>query len=156
MKRAILAASAAVLASVTAAPAVTVTLSITTDAFPNETSWQFETDPGGVPVASGPATPYAGNTTVTETFDFGPDDYTFTIFDSFGDGLIFGENGTWSLSFQGTTIVSPTGGDFGSSESVDFTLEQEAAVVPLPAGLPLMLAGLAGLGLLARRRAGTG
>ena len=92
---------------------------------------------------------------MTETFDFGPDDYTFTILDSFGDGIGTG-SGTWSLSFQGTMIVSPTNGNFGSSESVDFTLEQESSVVPLPAGLPLMLAGLAGLGLLARRRAGTG
>lgn len=155
MKQTILAASAAVLGSLTAASAATVTLSITTDSFPEETSWQFETDPGGVLVASGPTTPYSGNTTVTETFDFEPDDYTFTMFDSFGDGLCctFGD-GTWSLSFQGTTIVSPTGGEFGSSEAVDFTVAEDSTVIPLPAGLPLLLTGLGGLVLLARRRHG--
>ncbi len=43
--------------------------------------------------------------------------------------------------------------DFGGSDPRSFRLEgEEVSHVPLPAALPLLLAGLAGLGFVSRRR----
>ncbi|RFU12031.1 hypothetical protein DZD18_14085 [Rhodobacteraceae bacterium W635] len=128
--RTIFVALVAIFASVTVVSAETVFLRIETDALSNETSWQFETA-GGVTVASGPDTDYPGETTVTETLDLDPGDYTFTMLDSFGDGICCDVgNGTWFLSFQGTTITSPSNGEFGLSESVDFTIAEPADTTP--------------------------
>jgi hypothetical protein len=129
MLRTIFAAMAAISAFVTAVSAESVTLTVTTGIFPSENSWQLQTDPGGVTVASGPSSPYSvSNNVYTETLDLAPGDYTFTMLDSFGDGM---NGGTWALSFQGTTITSPANGqNFGSSESVAFTIAGTVDTMP--------------------------
>ncbi|XLS29353.1 M43 family zinc metalloprotease [Flavobacteriaceae bacterium M23B6Z8] len=97
-----------------------VTLSITFDNYPNETSWVL-TDAGGATVASGGT--YGSEpdgSTLTEEICLPDGCYTFTINDSFSDGICcaFG-NGSYSLtSADGTVLAS--GGDFGASESTDF------------------------------------
>ncbi|MEM6718355.1 MAG: M43 family zinc metalloprotease [Bacteroidota bacterium] len=96
-----------------------VTLSITFDNYPEETSWSLVTD-GGTSVAS--ASYSAANpdgSTVTEIFCLPNDCYTFVINDSYGDGICcsFG-SGSYTLTGPDGVIVS--GGSFGSSETTDF------------------------------------
>ena len=45
--------------------------------------------------------------------------FNFTMTDSFGDGLQYGQ-GDWSLSWANFTWISPTSGDYGSFESIQF------------------------------------
>ena len=97
-----------------------VTLSLTLDNFPNETSWIL-TDASGTTVASGGT--YGSEpdgSTITEEFCLPDGCYSFTINDSVGDGICCGfGNGSYSLTdASGNVIV--TGGDFGSSETTDF------------------------------------
>ncbi len=99
-----------------------LTLTITLDNYPEETSWSVTS--GGSTVASGSySTANADGSTVTESINGLADgDYTFTINDAYGDGICcsYG-NGSYALSSGGTTIAS--GGSFGSSESSTFCVE---------------------------------
>lgn len=47
-------------------------------------------------------------------------DYTFTLTDSFGDGLSFPANGSYTLTVNGIEKASG-GGNFGSADSTEFT-----------------------------------
>ncbi|WP_128755379.1 fibronectin type III domain-containing protein [Aquimarina sediminis] len=100
-----------------------LTLSITFDNYPQETSWTV-VDAAGTTVASNNySTANPDGSTVTETISgLVAGDYTFTIFDSFGDGICcsYG-NGSYTLSSSAGTIVS--GGDFASSEATGFCAE---------------------------------
>ena len=61
------------------------------------------------------------DTNTQYNFDFGcldtEDCYTFTVFDSFGDGM---NGGTYNVTFGEDTFESPSNGDFGSQESIQF------------------------------------
>ena len=50
-----------------------------------------------------------------------PGDYTFTITDSYGDGLSYPANGTVNLTYNGAVLYSVTG-DFGGSASGSFSI----------------------------------
>ncbi|MEM9548884.1 MAG: zinc-dependent metalloprotease [Bacteroidota bacterium] len=94
-----------------------LTLKITTDNYPGETTWTVTS--GGNTVASGG--PYTSqNTTYTESICLVDGCYDFTINDSYGDGICCGYgNGSYTLtSSGGNTIV--TGGAFGASETTSF------------------------------------
>ncbi|MGH1387436.1 M43 family zinc metalloprotease [Kordia sp.] len=96
-----------------------VTLTITFDNYPEETSWSLVTD-GGTTVASQNYTnAQADGSTITETFCLPDDCYTFTINDAYGDGICcsFG-NGSYTLTGPNGEIKS--GGSFTSSEGTDF------------------------------------
>ncbi len=98
-----------------------VTLSITLDNYPEETSWTI-TNSSGVVVASGGT--YGSSpdgSTITESICLADGCYTFTINDSFGDGICcsYG-NGSYSLVNGGTGLAS--GGSFGASESTNFCI----------------------------------
>lgn len=70
-------------------------------------------------------------------------DWTFHSIKSAGDTII-SDNPEFFASF------SSDDRPFYNSDSVSY--QSGASVVPLPAGLPLLLAGLAGFGVLARRK----
>ncbi|WP_421419182.1 endonuclease [Pseudoalteromonas lipolytica] len=95
-----------------------VALTLTTDNYGEETSWQITNAQGGT-VASGGS--YAANTNYNEQACLVDGDYTFTIFDSYGDGMCcsFG-NGSYSLSLGQTVLAS--GASFQSSEATPFSL----------------------------------
>ncbi|MFY9242711.1 MAG: hypothetical protein WAO74_06760 [Polaribacter sp.] len=99
---------------------VTATLAINFDGYGSETSWVITDSLGGV-VASKAAGTYAdGQATASETITLcAGRDFTFTINDSFGDGLSFPANGTYSLTIGGVVKASG-GGDFGSTEATAF------------------------------------
>ncbi len=104
------------------ATTTTVQISILTDDYGSETSWVFE-DENGNNIASGGS--YSNNTLYTSYADVEPGQcYTFTIFDSYGDGICcsYGE-GYYQITSNG--VVLAEGGQFGSEESKNIkTAEQ--------------------------------
>ncbi len=94
-------------------------LNITFDAYPGETSWQITDVDGGL-VASGDD--YGAQTSYSEDLCFCPGIYTFTIFDSFGDGICcaYGD-GSYEIVYNGDVLIS--GGEFGADESQNFTID---------------------------------
>ena len=92
-----------------------IIISITTDDYPSETSWQLvDQNGGGWSISPGDLT----NPNTTYTYSYCVPDancYTFTIFDSFGDGICctWG-NGSYYVSYGGTTVAS--GGSFAGSD----------------------------------------
>lgn len=96
-----------------------VTVTVTTDNYPSETSWTIK-DSDGTTVASGGS--YSSQGTAYNTTACLPDGcYTFTINDSYGDGLCcsYG-NGSYSVTGPDGSVAS--GGSFSSSESTEFCL----------------------------------
>lgn len=96
-----------------------VTISITFDNYPEETSWTLIND-NGTSIASGTySKSNADGSTVSETLCLPNDCYTFTINDAYGDGICcsYG-NGSYSITGPDGSIKS--GGSFGASEATDF------------------------------------
>ncbi|MCF7561161.1 hypothetical protein L3X39_10980 [Sabulilitoribacter multivorans] len=97
---------------------VTATLDIIFDGYGSEVTWDITDSLGGVVVSGGG---YAdGQATASESITLcAGRDYTFTIYDSFGDGLSFPANGTYTLTLGGSVKASG-GGNYGASESTAF------------------------------------
>mgnify|MGYP001794496856 FL=1 len=109
------------------APSGNLTLTITFDNYPEETSWQVTNAGGSVVASNSYSTANPDGSTVNETISLADGDYTFTINDAFGDGICcqFG-NGSYTLTDAGNgTIVS--GGSFTSSEATTFCLGNRSA-----------------------------
>ena len=95
-------------------------IEIMTDDWATETSWQITNSNGeivfSVPMVSDAPTDF---TVYNWEIELVPDDYTFTIFDTFGDGICCGYGeGYYNLSLFGNVFAS--GGEFGTEESVSF------------------------------------
>lgn len=98
-------------------------LSITFDNYPEETGWNLKNSAGTVIDSQDYSSSNADGSTVTKTFSgLTTGDYTFTITDKYGDGFCcsYG-SGSYTLSNDEGTLM--TGGDFGSSESTGFCIE---------------------------------
>lgn len=97
-----------------------VTLTILLDSYPSETSWNITNADNNV-VASGSGYSGAGST-VTEVIALDPGNYTFTMIDSFGDGICcaYG-NGMYELTDASNNVLA-AGGEFASQESTPFTI----------------------------------
>ncbi len=99
-----------------------VTLSLTFDNYPEETSWTLK-DANNATIASGGTYPnQPDGSTITQTFCLEDGCYDFTINDAYGDGICcsYG-NGSYSLTdVNGTTLAS--GGSFTSSETTNFCI----------------------------------
>ncbi|MEA1873996.1 MAG: T9SS type A sorting domain-containing protein [Bacteroidota bacterium] len=94
-----------------------LTVDLTTDNYPQETSWDIVDNTTGFTIASSPEYDNSGN--YVETFCIlSTSCYTFTIYDAYGDGICcsYG-NGSYTISVDGNEVGS--GGSFGNSESVD-------------------------------------
>ncbi|ELR70644.1 hypothetical protein C900_03625 [Fulvivirga imtechensis AK7] len=106
-----------------------VTLTLVLDNYPAETSWSVTS--GGSTVASGSGYSTKGGT-VTETFNVGAGAYTFTINDSYGDGICcsYG-NGSYTLRDANNNVIA-SGGNFGSTESVNYCTEGGTADTQAP------------------------
>ena len=104
------------------ASCTSVTLTIKLDNYPEETSWNIK-DASGTTVASGGpygSSPDGGTITANDCLPAGT--YTFTIQDSYGDGICcnYG-NGSYTLkNAAGTTLAS--GGSFSSSATHTFSV----------------------------------
>lgn len=96
-----------------------VTLNLITDNYASETSWTLSGPSGTVATGSG----YANNTSYSETFCLPDGCYTFTINDTYGDGICcaYG-SGSYSLTNDGTGASLGSGGNFTFSATEDFCL----------------------------------
>ena len=96
-----------------------VFISIQTDQYGNETSWEITTS-GGQLVESGGN--YDSNSEYDIVVGLEDGDYTFTIYDSYGDGMCcaYGQ-GSYSVELEDGTVIA-SGGEFESSESTDFII----------------------------------
>ena len=105
-----------------------VTLTILLDNYPSETSWNI-TNADNVAVASGSGYSGAGST-VTEVIALDPGDYTFTIFDSFGDGICCAYGaGEYTLTDASNNVLA-AGGEFASQDSTPFTISGDGGTTP--------------------------
>ncbi len=87
------------------------TLQLLTDNFPSETSWDVTDDQGTIYLFG----------TVNDTVFCLPDTncYTFTIYDTFGDGICCTQGqGAYTVIVDADTVAQ--GGDFGHNESIMF------------------------------------
>jgi len=91
-------------------------MDITTDDFPEETTWSVTKGCSDEVIFAGGSYTDA-NTEYTESVCLPPAQYTFTISDSYGDGIL--GNGKYSLSFGGE-IISESEGQFDYEESFFF------------------------------------
>lgn len=93
----------------------TVKVTVTTDRYGNENSWEIK-DASGTVVMSGNG--FGNSQTYTSSKELSGC-YTFTIKDSYGDGMCctYG-NGSYKLEVNGNVVKS--GGSFSSSESTEF------------------------------------
>ncbi len=102
----------------------TTILTLVTDHYGHEISWTLTGS--GTVIASGAC--YPNNTTITETFELPDGEYTFTIYDSYGDGICcdYGE-GSYTLENGGEEITS--GGEYGNEETFTFCIDTEGVVM---------------------------
>lgn len=93
-------------------------LTINTDQYPAETTWELTDEQGGTVATGGPYS--TANGTETKTFCLPIECYTFTIFDEYSDGICCGYgNGSYQIVDPwGAVVVS--GAEFGASEASNF------------------------------------
>ena len=98
-----------------------VTLTLVVDNYPEETSWTITDDQGGTVASGGTYNSTPDGSTVIETSCLAAGCYTFTINDTYGDGICcsYG-NGSYTLTDGSSTLAS--GGSFGSSEATNFCI----------------------------------
>lgn len=94
------------------------TLTLNTDNYGYETSWSLN-DSDNSEISSGSG--YRSNRAYTESFCLNNGEYTFTINDSYGDGICCGYgNGAYEISADGAVLAN--GGEFNASEVKTFTI----------------------------------
>lgn len=107
-------------------PCNNVLVSVTTDRWGSETSWQITDDMGAIVASDGPYEDLPSNDdlpTINTTVNLDDGCYTFTIFDSYGDGMDVGSY----IVTCGALIHAQGGGDLADgnmSESTDFCVNQ--------------------------------
>jgi len=103
-----------------------VIISITFDNYPEETAWVLTDDSGTVIGQGGTYGNQPDGSTISVSGCLEDGCYTFTISDTYGDGICctYG-NGSYSISVDGAVVE--TGGSFSDSESRTFCLGDEVA-----------------------------
>lgn len=96
-----------------------VVISITPDNYPTEVSWNLK-DNGGLTLASGTGSGLASGVTFTTSVCVDSSKcLTFSIFDSFGDGICCAYGaGSYSVTYDGTQVAS--GGNYTTQEITSF------------------------------------
>lgn len=98
----------------------TVTLEIIFDDFASETGYEITDSLGSIIASANPETWSDGDTSAIENISLCANrDYTFTITDSFGDGITYPNTGSYSLRIGDETKASGSG-NFEASKSTDF------------------------------------
>ena len=104
-----------------AAACTATTLTITFDNYPEETSWDIKDGSGNVVFSGGTYGSQADGSTLTIPNCLSTGCYTFTMKDSYGDGMCcsYG-NGSYSLTEDSNGNVLASGGSFTSSDATNF------------------------------------
>ncbi len=115
-------------------PYTSVNLSIKFDNYPEETAWELYDASFNV-IASGgisgttitgyAALGFADQSTFSTDFCLESGDYTFVIYDDYGDGMYTSASvqGNYALKLQDGTILAQGGGNFGSFQDTAFTIQ---------------------------------
>lgn len=103
-----------------------VRLNILFDGYPDETSWELYDSSNNLIESggygpSGNVVGYSG-TSFTTFLCLPTGSYTFIIYDTWGDGLSFPNDGSYSLSLLDGTVLLSGGGNFGSFSVHPFTI----------------------------------
>lgn len=105
-----------------------VNLALTLDCWGSETTWQVMDVNSTIVTQGGPYSDDIGGEIINEQMCLNPACYTFTIFDSYGDGLNgasiaqCGIDGTYAISQNGDILASiiAANSDFGNEETNNF------------------------------------
>ncbi len=127
-------------------PCTDVQLSITTDCWGGEVSWDIR-DVNNLIIASVSGGTYGNQQTYTWSSCLDNGCYTFNIYDSFGDGMngssysSCGVNGDYSIAnlLEGTTLVQMGNANYGSGTSHTFCVESLPPDNPDPQPVPCAL-----------------
>jgi len=100
---------------------VVVTLSLTFDNYPEETSWVIKDDSGATVDSGGTYASQADGATLNVNVDLPNGCYSFTINDTYGDGMCcsYG-SGSYILTNTSNMSTLASGGSFTSSETTSF------------------------------------
>jgi len=99
-----------------------IVLNINFDDYGSETTWDIKDNSDNSTVFSGG--PYTNtDTTYQEIMTLLGGEYTFTIYDAYGDGICcnYGE-GSYTLDLSGCPLNIVTGGSFAASQSTTFSI----------------------------------
>ncbi len=108
-----------------------VHLTLLTDDWAQETSWEFKDSSNTIIASGGPYTETVDdNTTFEESFNVSLGEcYTFEIFDAADDGICCGfGDGLYSLKTDDGTIILDGGGEFSSSELTEMSITAPLSV----------------------------
>lgn len=109
-----------------------VKLSMAFDSYPEETAWELYDSntlllsSDGFDAAGTSITGFPGQTTYTNYFCLAPGNYTFVVYDAYGDGMYTSATvqGTYSLkSVDDTVTYLIGGGNFGTTSVHEFTIQ---------------------------------
>jgi hypothetical protein len=116
------------------------TLSITFDNYPEETSWDIKDSNGTVVFSGGTYASQADGSTLNIPLCVDTGCYTFTIYDSYGDGICcsYG-NGSYTYTKDSDGTVLASGASFTSSDATDFCVGT-AAFAQFTAAEPVNIA----------------
>ncbi len=126
-------------------------LNIVFDSYPGDIAWELRDSYGVIKAFDRDFDESYAGTTILYRLGLQRvgSDWTFSISDSFGDGLCCdGGAGGYSLLYN-SSVLYESDGQFGSGESVAFTIPN---AVPVPAAAWLFGSALAGLGWMRRRQ----
>ena len=105
-----------------------IDVDITFDDYPGEISWTITDDGGQDVYLSGPYSSLGAGSTILERVCLVEGCYTFTINDSYGDGLCCGAGtGSYSVTSDELGVIA-TGSEFSFSESAEFCVSLSVAV----------------------------
>ena len=105
-----------------------ITLNLTLDDFPEETTWALLDDNDVAIFSGGPYQNEGG--LISETWCLDPDAcYVFSIQDAYGDGICCGEgNGSYEIITDTGIILANSSGNFGSEEELAFCATFQCAL----------------------------
>jgi hypothetical protein len=99
-----------------------VTLAIVFDGYASEIGWTLTQNPSTVLATVAPTAYADGLGTFSQNFCLPAGSYTFTIVDTYGDGLSYPSNGTYKITHNNGTVLVTGGGDFGTGMTHTFTV----------------------------------
>lgn len=110
-------------------------LALTTDNYGSETTWEVTDGSSNILSSGGPYTDINGGQTYNEQICLAPGCYTFTIYDTYGDGMSDGSpDGSFTLTGNsGTTTyaqLAASGANFGTEQSFQFCIQGNAIQEP--------------------------